>query len=118
MHGILAVNHTATLTNQIRIDPNVYNGARVISNDVANSNFMSSVNIRKAVLSIKMKNSEDEDRIPQRILIDGGDVLLDPLTRLFSNVYIQNVIPEQWKMSKITPVHKKGLKNDVKNSTG
>ena len=36
MHGILAVNHTATLTNQIRIDPNVYNGARVISNDVAN----------------------------------------------------------------------------------
>ena len=62
-----------------------------------------------------MKNSEGDDRIPQRVLIDGIDVLLAPLTYLFNQIYEMKVIPEQWKMAKITPVHKKGLKNNVSN---
>ena len=57
-----------------------------------------------------MKNSEGDDRIPQRILIDGVEILLSPLTKLFGNIYETMTIPEQWKMAKITPVHKKGAK--------
>ena len=76
---------------------------------------MTCENIRRAALSIKMKNSEGDDRIPQRVLIDGIEILLGPLTNLFKNVYEKKEIPEQWKMSKITPVHKKGVKNDVSN---
>ena len=52
-------------------------------------------------MSIKMKNSEGEDRIPQRILIDGMEQLLIPLTHLFKNIYEKKEIPEQWKMAKI-----------------
>ena len=62
-----------------------------------------------------MKNCEGEDRIPQRIMIDGIEVLLAPLTALFKRIYEQKEIPEQWKLAKITPVHKKGNKNDVTN---
>jgi hypothetical protein len=58
---------------------------------------------------------EGEDRIPQRILIDGKEALLQQLTIFFSMVYRDKVIPEQWKTAKITPVHKKGPRNDVKN---
>jgi hypothetical protein len=76
---------------------------------------MTMANIRKAILSIKLKKSEGEDRIPQRILIYGMKILFQPLTVFFSMVYRDNVIPEQWKMAKITPVHKKGPRNDVKN---
>ena len=76
---------------------------------------MTSTNIRKAITTIKMKNAEGDDRIPQRVLIDGVEVLLEPLTKLFTKIYEKMAIPEQWKMSKITPVHKKGLKNDISN---
>ena len=76
---------------------------------------MTSTNILRAVKSIKMKNCEGEDRIPQRILIEGIVVLLAPLTALFKSIYEQKEIPEQWKLAKITPVHKKGNRNDVTN---
>ena len=58
-------------------------------------NFMTCANVKRAVYSIKMKNSE--------------------VTYLFNQIYEMKVIPEQWKMAKITPVHKKGLKNNVSN---
>ena len=103
------------LTSEIRIDQNVFNGTRTILDHEAENNFMTIENIRKAVLSIKLKNSEGEDRIPQRILIDGMEILLQPLAVFFSMVYRDKVIPEQWKMAKITPVHKKGPRKEVKN---
>ena len=46
-----------------------------------------SENIRRAIKTIKMKNAEGDDRIPQRILIDGVEILLEPLTKLFTNIY-------------------------------
>ena len=82
--------------------------------EVPDQNFMTSHNILRAVKSIKMKNCEGENRIPQRIMIDGIEVLLAPLTE-FKRIYEQKEIPEQWKLAKITPVHKKGNKNDVTN---
>ena len=105
------------LTENVVFNPNVYNGVcKLFPNDNSNSvNFMTMTNIRKAILSIKKKNSEGDDRIPQRILIDGIDILLPPLTRLFTTIYMKKQIPEKWKMSKITPVHKKGAKNDISN---
>ena len=101
------------MVRRISIDQNVYNGRRRINGEEVN--FMSAENIIKAVQSIKMKNSEGSDRIPQRILIDGISILLEPLSKLFYNIYEKKEIPEQWKMAKITPVFKKGNKNDVSN---
>ena len=57
---------------------------------------------------LKLKNTEGYDRIPQRILIDGKDVLNKPLSNLFKLIYKDQVIPGQWLISKIIPVHKKG----------
>ena len=47
--------------------------------------------------------------IHQRIIIDG----ISLLTELFNIIYIKKEIPEQWKLAKITPVNKKGDKNDT-----
>ena len=69
---------TASTTS---IDNNVYNGSKKINEQ--NKNFMSEVNIRKSILSLKLKNSEGYDRIPQRILIDGMTILLKPFTKVF-----------------------------------
>ena len=65
--------------------------------------------------SLKLKNAEGHDRIPQRIMIDGAEILNKPMTVLFTLIYNSKTIPEQWKMSVIRPVHKKDLKNEISN---
>ena len=65
--------------------------------------------------SIKVKNSEGFDRIPQRILVDGANELKLPLSILFAKIYDQKKIPEQWLIAKIIPIHKKGAKHHVEN---
>ena len=99
------------IVEEVQIDPNVYNGKRKIR--VEDDFFMSKNEIIIAVKSLKTKNCEGYDRLPQRILIDGIDVLIDPLTVLFKKNYESNSIPEQWLMSKVTPILKKGDKSKI-----
>ena len=70
--------------------------------------FMSMNNIETCMKAIKVKNCEGYDRIPQRVLVDGMMNLLNPLSKLFKSIYSEKKIPEQWCISKIIPVHKKG----------
>ena len=101
------------IVEEVQIDPNVYNGKRKIR--VEEDFFMSKNEIIVAVKSLKTKNCEGYDRLPQRILIDGIDVLINPLTLLFEKIYKSNSIPEQWLISKVTPIHKKGDKTKIEN---
>ena len=70
---------------------------------------MTENDVLNAVLTLKIENCEGYDRIPQRVLIDGLNELLKPLTKLFNTIYTQRSLPEQWLFAKITPVPKKGL---------
>ena len=86
------------LISNATIDPNVYNGLPKIRS--AEINFMTSENVLKAMKEIKVKNSEGWDRIPQRILIDGMEMLVRPLTVLFNKIYrfkcLNNTIDYDW----------------------
>ena len=63
-----------------------------------------------------MKNTEGYDRIPQRILVDGVDLLLESFVGLFSRIYNQTEVPAQWLISKTIPIYKsKGDKTDIEN---
>ena len=101
------------IVNNAIIDPEVYNGRRKLV--AADSNFMSENDIIECVKQLKLKNCEGYDRIPQRFLIDGISILINPLTKLFSLIYSTKCIPEQWLIAKIAPLHKKGSKNHVEN---
>ena len=76
---------------------------------------MSSTDLKECIKGIKIKNCEGYDRIPQRILADGSTILETPLGELFSKIYNQRSIPQQWLVSKIIPIHKKGPKNKLEN---
>ena len=76
---------------------------------------MDAVEVESCIRSIKVKNSEGFDRIPQRILVEGMVHLLPPLIKLFSAIYLSKKIPEQWRLSKIIPVHKSGCKQSIEN---
>ena len=106
-------NKVDTIVTESVIDPDVYNGTRKLN--APNENFMQLPDILKAVQSMKTKNCEGHDRLPQRILIDGISILQTPLAVLFNKIYTSKNIPQQWKISKVTPIFKKGAPNDIEN---
>ena len=71
--------------------------------------------ILDCVASLKVKNAEGYDRIPQRIIKDGINHLIAPLSMLFKLIYETKQIPDQWKIAKVTPIPKKGSKNELAN---
>ena len=106
-------NKVKSIISQTVIDPNVYNGKAKIN---AHSKFfMTSTDIKECLKSIKTKNCEGYDRIPQRIISDGAEYLIEPFTALFSRIYNQRKIPDQWLIAKVIPIHKKGLKCNIEN---
>ena len=106
-------NKVQNIVNNQVIDDQIYNGKRKVN--VNSVDFMTENDVLKAVKSLKSKNCEGHDRIPVRIISDGIQHLLKPLSYLFSNIYIQKQIPEQWLISKITPLLKKGNPSNVEN---
>ena len=73
------------VTNSTSINDNVYNGSRKITEN--DKNFMTPTNVKSAILNLKLKNSEGYDRIPQRILIDGISILLEPFGIIQSDLH-------------------------------
>ena len=82
------------IVNHAVVDQSVHNGHAKMVTD--NCNFMTATDIYESVMQLKLKNSEGYDRIPQRILIDGINALIVPLSHLFSLIYNKCQIPEQW----------------------
>jgi hypothetical protein len=66
--------------------------------------------------TLKAKNSEGFDRIPQRILVDGAEVLIKPISGLIKLIYETGKVPDQWLIAKTIPVFKnKGQTSDIIN---
>ena len=76
---------------------------------------MTSSDIAECLKTIKNKNCECYDRIPHKILSDGANNLIVPLTGLFYPINTQKLIPEQWSIAKVVPIFKKGLKCNIEN---
>ena len=82
-----------SLTNDASIGAGVYNGRKKVN--CQDKMFMSQCDVRECILSIKVKNCQGFDRISQRILVDGIDHLVLPLTHLFNEIYYKNQLPDQ-----------------------
>ena len=108
------VNKIENIVRECKIDnENVYNGKQKLISQ--NENFMTADNIVTAVKTLKIKNCEGHDRIPQRILVDGIEILKTPLAVLFDKIYHTKSLPQQWLIAKIIPIHKKGSHSDIEN---
>ena len=111
--GDLFIKKVKTIIDSTHINPQVHNGHQKILH--GRTPPISSIDILECVKSLKIKNCEGYDRIPQRVLSEGIDHLLSPLTGLFKLITTQNSIPDQWRTSKIIPIHKKGPKQNIEN---
>ena len=99
-----------SIIEKVVIGDDVYNGK-----DKMVADFMTKSDIISCIKMLKVKNCEGYDRIPQKIFVDGIDLLIDPLTKLFSMVYRECTIPGQWLVAKITTIHKKGSIHSIEN---
>ena len=106
-------NKVKRLVRDSEIEPSIYNGRpKILANECF---FMGREAILDCVSSLKIKNSEGYDRIPQRIIKDGIELLIAPLTFLFKLIYDTKTIPDQWRIAKVNPIPKKGQKNEISN---
>ena len=64
---------------------------------------------------LKIKNCEGFDRIPLRILTEGAEFLLKPITKLMQIIYTTKTVPDQWRIAKVIPTHKSGSRDNIVN---
>ena len=53
--------------------------------------------------------------ILSKILIICDEYIVPPLTHIFRNIVTTSIYPDSWKLANITPVFKKGDKQQIKN---
>ena len=64
---------------------------------------------------MKKKKSSGKDGLSQECLLLGKEVLVAPITRLINSSIAAGKFPEDWKEAVVTPLLKKGAKDDKTN---
>ena len=107
------VDKVNAIVDDCVVSDSVYNGTRKLHSNPRN--FMTPENVFKSIKSLKSKNCEGFDRIPVRILTDGINEITPVLSHIFNLIYKQKQIPDQWRVSKVIPLFKKGNPNMIEN---
>ena len=102
-----------TVTESTTIEPDVFNGEEKVNVDSVD--FFTEEKVFEVMNNLKDKSSYGFDNIPVKVLRDAHQILAKPYHKLLNKIYHQNIIPEQWKTSRILPLHKKGKKNLIEN---
>jgi hypothetical protein len=86
-------NKIKQILSETSIDYGIFNGNRKLHCD---SVFFMDINsVRDCMEFLITKSSEGHDRIPQRIIKDGGAILIEPFSELFRRIYFKRNIPGQ-----------------------
>lgn len=64
---------------------------------------------------LKNSYSTGIDDVPNTILKKCARFIIDPLTHIFNNSFLTGIFPDQLKIAKIIPLHKKGSKDNMEN---
>ena len=64
--------------------------------------------VKEALAKIKNNKAPGIDLIQGELLENAGEVLINHLHELLVNIWTCETIPEEWKLSILCPIHKKG----------
>ena len=67
------------------------------------------------IKKLKNKKSCGFDELSSELLKMGSEVLSKPLTTIINKSIEEGRFPEEWKIAKVFPLHKKGDRTDVSN---
>ena len=74
--------------------------------------------IRAAIGKLKRNKSPGSDGIHAELIKSAGESLVDCMYQLFQKIWDTLEMPEEWNLSMITPIYKKGDKKECKNYRG
>ena len=79
---------------------------------------LSKSEILRAINSFKNNKSTSFDLVSNEMLKSSLPILLDPIYVLFTTMVENSLYASAWKLDILSPVHKKGLKDDPNNYRG
>ena len=71
--------------------------------------------VQKLLQNLNPHKASGPDNIPSRLLKETAAEIAPALTLLFQSSLQQGEVPEDWKLGNVTPLFKKGDKNDASN---
>ena len=80
-----------------------------------NFSYVSRIFVERELKSLKRRQAAGCDDFPPGILKNAAYALSGPLTHLINLSLTTELVPNKWKIVKVTPIHKKGNTNDYNN---
>ena len=80
-----------------------------------NFSYVSCIFVERELKSLKRRKAAGCHDLPPGILKDAAYALSSPLTHLINLSLTTGLVPNKWKIAKVTPIHKKGNTNDYNN---
>ena len=77
----------------------------------------SAEDIGKIIRSLDPNKAHGHDNLSIRMLKLCGDAICEPLQLIFNQALVSRSFPCDWKKANIVPIHKKGDKQTLKNSS-
>ena len=71
--------------------------------------------VKKKLVNLKKEKSPGPDGIHPMLLHSTADMIAKPLADIFSASFEQGVIPTDWSKANVSPIHKKGRKDNPNN---
>ena len=72
----------------------------------------------KGLKGLKNNKASSFDQISNEMLKIGGNIIIEPLLKLFNSILNQSLYPSAWKYDILHPIHKSGVKDDPNNFRG
>ncbi|RMB89636.1 hypothetical protein DUI87_33957 [Hirundo rustica rustica] len=71
--------------------------------------------VRELLTCLDIHKSMRPDRIHPRVMRELADELAKPLSIIYHQSWLTGEVPDDWKLANVTPIHKKGAKEDPGN---
>ena len=71
--------------------------------------------VKKMIDGLKENSAAGPDRIPNKMIKEIKNEIARPITMLYKKCMEESKIPDEWRLSHITPIYKKGIRADPGN---
>ena len=71
--------------------------------------------VRKLLLYLDCHRSMGPDGLHPRVLKKLAGVTAEPLSTIYQRFWLSGEVPEDWGLADVTPIYKKGCKEDLEN---
>ena len=76
---------------------------------------ITSMHILNEIKKLGVRKAAGPDTIPTPVVKDVGDILAKTLAMIFNSSLENGIFPDIWKLARVTPIFKSGVKRDLNN---